>query len=51
MRIHVPRREQLLSGAASGYLYVGQVPADRPARDYTPRVVPAHPDAVIPAEA
>ncbi len=50
-RIHPLRREHPLSGAASGYLYVGQAPADRPARDYTPRIIPAHPDAVIPAEA
>jgi starch phosphorylase len=49
-RIYPLRREQLLSGAASGYVYVGQVPADRPALDYTPRVIPAHPDAFIPAE-
>jgi hypothetical protein len=27
------------------------VPADRPASAYTPRVVAAHPEAIIPAEA
>jgi len=27
------------------------VPAGRPARDYTPRIVAAHPEARVPAEA
>ena len=44
------RRDHALSGAAGGYLYVASVPADRPATDYTPRVVAAHPDAQVPAE-
>jgi len=45
------RRDQALSGAAGGYRYVAEVPADRDAGEYTPRVVAAHPDANIPAEA
>ena len=46
------RRDHALSGAAGGYLYVGRAcPTDRPAGDYTPRVVPAHAEAMIPAEA
>ena len=45
------RRDQALSGAAGGYRYVAEVPADRPAGEYTPRVVSAHPEAIIPAEA
>jgi len=45
------RRDQALSGAAGGYRYVAEVPADRPAGEYTPRVVAAHPEAIIPAEA
>jgi starch phosphorylase len=45
------RRDAPLPGAAGGFHYVGVVPADRPAAHYTPRVVPSHPDAMIPAEA
>jgi starch phosphorylase len=45
------RPDRPLSGAAGGYLYAAEVPADRPAADYTPRVVPAHPEAVVPLEA
>jgi starch phosphorylase len=37
-----------LSGAANGYLYVTQVPSTRAAMDYTPRVIPNHPEAVVP---
>jgi starch phosphorylase len=48
---HVLRRDHALSGAAGGFLYVGSVPASRPAGDYTPRLVPSHPGAQIPAEA
>jgi starch phosphorylase len=48
---HAMRRDQALSGAAGGYRYVAEVAADRPAGEYTPRVVAAHPEAVIPAEA
>jgi starch phosphorylase len=45
------RRDHPLSGAAGGYLYVAEVPAGRAPGDYTPRVLPAHPEAVIPLEA
>jgi starch phosphorylase len=48
---HALRRDRALSGAAGGFLFVGEVPADRAAADYTPRVVPAHPAALVPAEA
>ena len=44
------RRDHALSGAAGGYLYVAAVPADRPAADYTPRIVASHPEAQVPAE-
>jgi hypothetical protein len=30
---------------------VAEVPADRAAGEYTPRVVPAHPEAIVPTEA
>jgi len=47
---HRMRREQSLSGAAGGYRYLVEIGAGRPVADYTPRVVPAHPEAIIPAE-
>jgi glycogen phosphorylase len=31
-------------------LYSGSAPADRPAEDYTVRVIPRHPGAAVPAE-
>ncbi len=39
-----------IPGATNGYLYAATVSADRPVVDYTPRVVPCHPAACIPAE-
>ncbi len=30
----------------SGYVFSGRVPRTRSAEDYTPRVVPSHPDAL-----
>ena len=48
---HPLRRERPLSGAAGGFLYAGEVPAARPPGDYTPRIVPAHPEVAIPVEA
>ena len=37
-------------GGAWGYLYRGKAPAARPAEHYTPRIVPKHPEALIPTE-
>jgi starch phosphorylase len=45
------RRDQALAGASGGWRYVGEAPASRPPGEYTPRVVPAHPAAILPAEA
>jgi starch phosphorylase len=45
------RRDASVSGSAGDHHYVGKVPADRPASDYTARVVPAHAEAMVPAEA
>ena len=45
-----PLPDHALSGSAGGFLYVATVPSGRPAGDYTPRVVPAHAEAMIPAE-
>ncbi|HVB86299.1 MAG TPA: alpha-glucan family phosphorylase [Candidatus Dormibacteraeota bacterium] len=44
------RGDQLI-GSVNGFVYGARIPASRPAVDYTPRVVPAHPDALIPLEA
>ncbi|HTN70984.1 MAG TPA: DUF3417 domain-containing protein, partial [Methylomirabilota bacterium] len=40
-----------LIGAVNGYLFTARVAANRPASDYTPRVVPYHPQAAVPLEA
>jgi starch phosphorylase len=48
---HPLRRDRPLSGAAGGYLYVGETAAGRAPSDYTPRVVPAHTEAAVPLEA
>src|SRR2546422_1258890 len=48
---HVMTRGRQLVGAANGYLYTAPVPASRPAADYTPRLIPHHPDALVPLEA
>jgi starch phosphorylase len=39
-----------LPGMKNGYMYSATLPADRPAQDYTPRIVPFHPEALIPIE-
>lgn len=39
-----------LTGAAGGWLYRARVPADRPATDYTPRVIPCRDGVAIPLE-
>jgi starch phosphorylase len=44
-------RSDKLTGAVNGYLYVAQVPATRAATDFTPRIIPSHPEAVVPLEA
>ncbi|HEY7337973.1 MAG TPA: alpha-glucan family phosphorylase [Bryobacteraceae bacterium] len=44
-------RGQPLIGSAHGYTYSARVPANRAAGDYTPRVVPGRPGAIIPLEA
>jgi hypothetical protein len=40
-----------LEGSQDAPVYQARVPAARPASDYTPRVVPHHPQARIPLEA
>jgi starch phosphorylase len=43
-------KEQPIPGALNGYIYAGEVPAQRPADDYTVRVVPYREGVQIPAE-
>jgi starch phosphorylase len=40
-----------IPGVANGFGYWASVPASRPAEDFTPRVIPFHPEARIPIEA
>ena len=44
-------RVQPLTGAASSAVYRAQVPATRPATDYTARVIPDYPGSAVPLEA
>jgi glycogen phosphorylase len=39
-----------LSGAFNGFLFRAEAPATRPAEHYTARIVPFHPEALIPIE-
>jgi len=53
---NVPVRQEMkrgrrLAGPVNGYVYGASVPANRPAADYTPRVVPHHPGVAAPLEA
>jgi starch phosphorylase len=47
----VEGRAGKVAGRASRYSYRVTLPATRPAADYTPRVVPWHPSALVPLEA
>ncbi len=49
-RIAMIRKEALV-GAANGFVYEARLAASRPANDYTPRVIPHHPAALVPLEA
>lgn len=44
-------REETVSTAPGWYLYHGRIQSERPADHFTPRVVPAHPEAAVPLEA
>jgi starch phosphorylase len=44
------RRVGPLEGTANGYIFEAVVATNRPADDYTPRIVPYHPEAFIPIE-
>jgi starch phosphorylase len=44
-------RVRQLVGAENGFVYGASLPATRPVNDYTARIVPYHPDVVVPLEA
>jgi len=44
------QRRMRLKRAQNGYIFSARVSSDRPASDYTPRVIPWHPDANVPLE-
>jgi glycogen phosphorylase len=44
-------RGERLVGAANGFAYTAVIPTNRPAADYTPRLVPQHVGASVPLEA
>jgi glycogen phosphorylase len=44
-------RGKAVNGKEPGHLYHGQVPGDRPASDYTLRIVPQYSGVVVPLEA
>jgi len=51
-----PVRQKMKIGSeradlSDGYVYRTEVPATRPATDYTPRIIPHHPDVTVPLEA
>jgi starch phosphorylase len=48
---HVMLRGRKLDGPGNGYEYAVGIPAVRAPDDYTPRLVPYHPAAVVPLEA
>ncbi len=45
------KRGEPLAGTANGFVYTARVAANRPADDYTPRLVPNHSGASVPLEA
>jgi len=44
-------RNERAAGSDGGYVYTAQVPATRPASDFTPRIIPHHEGASVPLEA
>ena len=44
-------RGDAIPGAVNGDVYHARIPTSRPAEDFTPRVVPYHPEARVPMEA
>jgi starch phosphorylase len=50
-QLHPMVRGDRLVGSANGFVYHSRIPANRPATDYTPRLVPCHEGALVPLEA
>jgi len=50
VRIGMTRGDQL-TGSMNAFGYTAEVPASRPASDFTPRLVPCHAGALVPLEA
>jgi len=48
---HPMNRGEHLVGSVNGFLYTARIPPNRPAADYTPRVIPQHTGAFVPMEA
>jgi starch phosphorylase len=49
--IHLMERSEALAGTVNGYVYTAKVPLERPAIDYTPRVIPFFDGVAVPLEA
>jgi starch phosphorylase len=47
---HSMNRGERLVGSVNGFTYTIRIPATRPAKDYTPRLVPRHRSAFVPLE-
>jgi starch phosphorylase len=47
---HQMTRGDQLVGASKGWIYSAQVTAERPAEEFTARLIPRHPDAALPLE-
>ncbi len=50
VRVIMERGDPLI-GSMNAYTFTASVSADRPAADFTPRIVPFHPGALVPLEA
>lgn len=50
MEIIPMQRSEALRGAINSYNYTVDMPADRPADDYTPRIIPYHAHCLVPTE-
>jgi starch phosphorylase len=48
---HIPLERTASLAGEHNYLYTGTIKGDRPAGDYTPRIIPAHAAAMVPLEA
>ena len=44
-------RGEAAAGSVNGWIYEAMINDQRPADDYTPRLVPYHPEAHVPLEA